>query len=65
MLMTVAPVAICANNGPGQAPVSPQPAPNNNPPQICPLLNFFLSNQNTVAEHIYAVTPTGRFLSAL
>ena len=32
IIITVAPEPICANNGPGQAPVIAQPNPNNKPP---------------------------------
>ena len=38
-ITTKDPVPICANNGPGQAPVIAQPRPKINPPYICPLLN--------------------------
>lgn len=37
-ITTVTPVPICANKGPGQAPVIAQPKPNNKPPYTCPLL---------------------------
>jgi hypothetical protein len=33
-IITVAPVPICANKGPGQAPVIAQPKPNMSPPKI-------------------------------
>jgi len=43
-MITVAPVPICANNGPGHAPVMAHPNPKINPPIIFPLLNFFDTN---------------------
>jgi hypothetical protein len=39
IITTVKPLPICANNGPGQAPVMAQPKPKIKPPYICPLLN--------------------------
>jgi len=41
-MMTVVPLPINANSGPGQAPVIAQPNPNNNPPYTWPFENLIL-----------------------
>ena len=41
-MMTVAPVPICANKGPGHAPVMAQPRPKKYPTKDLPPIEFFL-----------------------